>query len=390
MLKRNIQMKAILTISHTDYTHSLGGIEKVLLEQSEVFMDSGYNVVHICPNTTPFAAMNHTLFSTHNGYDVLVNNKKKVERADITEVLACLGEFELCKIVIHSLIGMNESDVNRLISHYKYSDILFYIHDYKTVCTGQVLLKNKSKYCGADGRKFVKCMACRFYWEGLSVYRYYSRFIEANPNVTYIFPSEIARTIWSTSYSNVSPERLKVIPHQKLLGETVQPHHENDRLRIAYVGYKSFNKGWKTFRTLYSNDKKKQYDYYVLGKTNEILPNVKQVSVSFIDDGPDAMIKALRNNEIDVALLWSPWPETYSYTFYESYVGGAFILTNPNSGNIQAQVYARDCGKVLVNEDALLKYCFSGELNKDVKGDKNERPTRLEMNDEELKEVLDI
>jgi len=383
-------MKTILTISHTDYTHSLGGIEKVLLEQSEVFMDCGYHVVHICPNTTSFAVMNHTLLSKHNGYDLLVNNKKKAERANIAEVYACLREFEVCKIIIHSLIGMSESDVNRLLSHYKYADVLYYIHDYKTVCTGQVLLRNKIKYCGADGRKFMKCMACRFFWEGISVYRYYSRFTEAYPNVTYLFPSEIARKIWSTSYSRVSSERLKVIPHQKLLGATVRPHHENDRLRIAYVGYKSFNKGWKTFRALYNYDKKCQYDYYVLGKTNEILPNVKQVSVSFIDDGPDAMIKALRNNKIDVALLWSPWPETYSYTFYESYVGGAFILTNPNSGNIQAQICVHGCGKILVDEDALFKYFFSEELKKDVIGDKMERPTRLEMNVEGLKDVLGI
>ena len=58
------------------------------------------------------------------------------------------------------------------------------------------------------------------------------------------------------------------------------------------------------------------------------------------------MTKALRDNDIQVALLWAKWPETYSYTFYESLSANLYIITNRVSGNITNQVEERRCGMI--------------------------------------------
>lgn len=57
-------------------------------------------------------------------------------------------------------------------------------------------------------------------------------------------------------------------------------------------------------------------------------------------------------NDIQVVLLWAKWPETYSYTFFESLSANLYIITNRVSGNITNQVEERRCGIILedVNE----------------------------------------
>jgi len=67
------------------------------------------------------------------------------------------------------------------------------------------------------------------------------------------------------------------------------------------------------------------------------------------------MTEALQDNNIDVAFLWSICPETFSFTLYESLAAGCTVLTNRNSGNIQAYVREHpEAGIVLEHENALL------------------------------------
>jgi hypothetical protein len=68
------------------------------------------------------------------------------------------------------------------------------------------------------------------------------------------------------------------------------------------------------------------------------------------------MVDALVEHGIDVVLLWSIWPETYSFTFFEALAAGCFVITNRNSGNIQAQVRQWNCGRVFDTESEMLRF----------------------------------
>ena len=75
------------------------------------------------------------------------------------------------------------------------------------------------------------------------------------------------------------------------------------------------------------------------------------------------MVESLRWNQIDVALLWSTVAETFSFTMHEALAAGCFILTNPNSGNIQDYVHHHpECGLVLEDEAALIELFKSGAI----------------------------
>ena len=335
-------------------------MEKVILEQSDVANKRGYTFIAVYPNCNNITFKGHVLVHRFQSYGVHIN-KGEATTMDKQSLLQLLLSYKIEKVFIHSLIAYSFDQINEILKHLPQASMFFYVHDYKSVCDGHNLLKNKRRYCGSDGLKFNKCCNCRFYIPGIISTCRYRQLFRAHPNMKFIFPSELAKTVWQGTYDYVDVDRLIVLPHQVLSTETLK-YVRNDRPRLAYIGYKSFNKGWNVFRKLVENINKSGCDVelFVLGKTNEHLPNVQEVEVSFQKDGPDAMVDAIRRHKIDFAFLWSPWPETYSYTFFESYVGGAFVLTNVNSGNIAASTERFDCGRVFENEKELFGF-FSDE-----------------------------
>ena len=77
------------------------------------------------------------------------------------------------------------------------------------------------------------------------------------------------------------------------------------------------------------------------------------------------MLKALRENKIQVAILWSICPETFSFTYYECFAAGVFVITNQNSGNIEAMVRENKNGIVLRDEMELRRFLSNAKLLKE-------------------------
>ena len=356
--------KAILSISHTSYINNLGGMEKVILEQSEVANKNDYTFIALHPICNAFKVKGHVVCRRFNCFGVHID-KAESRRMNSNELLTVLMSYDIHKIYIHSLISYPIEHMVRLLKSFSNASIFFYVHDYKSICDGHNLLKNKTYYCGDNGLSFAKCYNCRFYMQGLISSRKYRFFFSSFPTMKFIFPSEIAKNIWGKTYNTVESERLIVLPHQ-LLSTSTTKYARNEKLKLAYIGYKSYNKGWKTFRYLvaYLNDNNMDVELFVLGKTDEHLQNVTEIEVSFLKDGADAMVKAIRKYKIDIAFLWSPWPETYSYTFFESYVGGSYIITNKDSGNIAVCVEKYNCGKIFNDERDLIHF-FENKNNLD-------------------------
>jgi hypothetical protein len=98
---------------------------------------------------------------------------------------------------------------------------------------------------------------------------------------------------------------------------------------------------------------RKKYDFFHLGIAGIRKPGVRYVDVSFLKEGENAMLKALREHKIDGVFLWSIWPETYSFTLYESFAENCFVITNPTSGNIAAQIESGFRGAVFDDEKRL-------------------------------------
>ncbi|HET7317355.1 MAG TPA: hypothetical protein VFI88_08020, partial [Sphingomicrobium sp.] len=64
---------------------------------------------------------------------------------------------------------------------------------------------------------------------------------------------------------------------------------------------------------------------------------------------------------IDIALLWSLWPETFCIVAVEALRAGAALLTFKDSGNVAAMVRRTGFGEVLDSEEELTRLFESGE-----------------------------
>ena len=126
---------------------------------------------------------------------------------------------------------------------------------------------------------------------------------------------------------------------------------------MAFVGGKYSHKGyreWQELTNIFKNNK--NYQFYYLGSSiSDTVDYIKDIRVDVATQGENAMKNAIRNNNIDIAFLWSKCQETYSYTYYESFCSGARIITNEKSGNIAEQTIKNKSGLVLENVNELIE-----------------------------------
>ena len=128
------------------------------------------------------------------------------------------------------------------------------------------------------------------------------------------------------------------------------------------------HKGWPVFAELalrFGDDLR--YEFHHLGKGRQGGLPVTYHEVLGDEHNPDAMRQAVAQVGLDVALIWSIWPETFCLTAYEAVAGGAALVTNPDAGNVAYLVAAGDAGvpvsgEVLADEDALIAAFESGEI----------------------------
>jgi hypothetical protein len=78
------------------------------------------------------------------------------------------------------------------------------------------------------------------------------------------------------------------------------------------------------------------YRFYHLGVHDTHLNAVEFVHVRNTAESRDAMIKAIRDLEIDIVVVAAQWAETFCYVAYEAILGGALVFTTDVSGNVAA------------------------------------------------------
>jgi hypothetical protein len=385
----NSSKETIVVLLHSNYLINNAGIEKVVLEQQNLFMDLDLNFVAIFPIIIVRKIKGRHLYINTGMFKLIINGKENGEYR-FEEISDLLGSINIKGLLIHQLIGYKRNDT--LINFIKMFNcpIFYYIHDYGTICSNHALLKNNKKFCGTDGVNFKKCFNCRFYLPSIRRIKFYNKLFVECKSIRFVFPSEFIKSIWLSIYGSEFEKKCHVIPNQKFSTEinNISRNKTLEKIKIAYIGYQNRVKGWDTWKKV-ANINHDVYEPYILGRCQEKLKNVKEVNVSFIENGPNAMVEAIKNNEIDIAFLWSTRPETYGYTFYESYIGGTFIITNKDSGNIAEMVKRLNCGISFDSEEELINYLnnperLKNDLNRNLQKYPS-RPIEVVTNDEIFK-----
>jgi len=288
------------------------------------------------------------------------------------------------------------TDAVRVLLEVVEAPIYYYLHDLRAVCNNQNnnnCLQPDNSFCGY-GVSGTECKTDCSYRQLAQQYRaeFVSYFQQFKDRMTMIAPSECVRRIYAVAFPDYA-NQIRVILHQSERGSVARSPRDADRmLKIAFVGVQDVLKGWERFNALVATSGlTDQYEFYYLGNGMEIPDGVTKVDVSVSRDGKDAMVDALRSNQIDIVLLLSGWPETYSYTYFESYVAGCYIVTMNVSGNIADMVVAKKNGTTVASTEELVTYFADVDRVKhdvlDFEAHHTEFPELLVQNEEILELV---
>jgi len=348
----------ILSISYGNYRQSFGGTDKVILSHQSMLNEAGISCLYIFPVAKTLRVNQIKVFRCWG----LIIDGSYMGIFDTTDIINLIIKASYKKqfkdIFVHHFLGIDIGQLERILD---LSDVPInvYIHDYYMICTQLNLMKNDESYCGKDRISDKKCINCTYYDESKTHVKQVEDFFEKyNDRITVVAPSESAKVIWSSTYP-LYKDHVKVLNHQTFIGEyegNCKSIGIDDKVKIAFVGAQAKKKGWQQWENVVSTinkNSKGNKEFYHFGKTNDVLEYIIKIPVSFQKDGINAMVTALRKNNIDCVILWSLCPETYSYTYYESTAANSFIITNQFSGNIADAVKERHNGIVLKNMEEL-------------------------------------
>lgn len=349
------QKEYVLSISFANYLKGISGMAKVLMEHQKMFNNKNVGYVNLFVVKKYLFQEKITAFC----YYGLVINGEYSGIYSIEQIINLIKSWDdqgknLIDIHLHHLLYVKLKQIDKLLSHISAVPIKLYLHDYYTVCWNYTLLKNGESYCGPQKMCPSKCNDCRFYDRSKPrVDQIQDLLVKYKKRILVVSPSEATKNIWLESYPEFRGQTI-VIKHQKEIGkyrENLKPLSSCKKISIAFLGMPAEHKGWKQWEMMVENYKE-DYRFVVFNSSDEEYQNMEKVKIQYSPGNLSAMTKSLRDNDIQVALLWAKWPETYSYTFYESLSANLYIITNRVSGNITNQVEGRRCGIILedVNE----------------------------------------
>lgn len=356
----------VLSLTHDDYAENTGGIQLAAQTEQAAFSQARIDYINLhpvqpLPTLAPEeGAENLLLTLRRNGHAIGSATVSTI--ALVFDRLAEKGiRFDL---IVHALQGHAPEAVAILAEAARTNRNYLWIHDSFTICPGFTLMRNDVSFCGAPAADSPGCRICRYGAERLSHQPRVRALCEA-VRFTAIAPSESARTLWSKR-SDLDVEKVVVHSHCSLasaMDEGEMPADPDAPARIAFLGYPSLYKGWPAFQMLLDRDAaRSDMQFHYFGSASPPDARVEVTSVSVTRDDREAMSVALHEAGIDVAVLWSLCPETFSFAAHEALAAGALIVTHADSGNIARLVKETGLGWVLPDEAALLGLVGSEEF----------------------------
>lgn len=383
--------KYVLSISFANYLKGISGMAKVLMEHQIMYNEQNISYVNLFIVKKYLFKERITAFC----YYGLVIDGNYQGIYTIEQIINLLYKFNndnkiLLDIHFHHFLYIKIKHLYKLLEHVSYAPVKVFLHDYYTICWNYTLLDSNKEYCGPSGISESKCSDCAFYKRSRNRTQEIRNFLFSYINrITVIAPSEIVRQIWLITYPQFK-SRTIVILHQKEIGKytgNLSQIPPNQKIKIGFLGMPAEHKGWDVWKDIVRKYKDTdQYEFIVFNSSDDMYENMEKVKIKYSSSNLNVMTEALRNTGIHLVLLWAKWPETYSYTLYESLSANAFILTNRISGNITDQIEKRLSGIVFNNEKELmdlLRYpdCVRKMIN-NFRKSQNYGPMYLEKNND--------
>lgn len=347
--------ETIISFTHTNYCIRSAGTEKFVRNISELLQSKEYSHLNFFSFYDNKKMMRTKLVGVNfndsfQGIFEYVNIPKIINQIGIKEGLKFVA-IHLQHILHHDLVLLEKLIVKLNIPTY------FIAHDYYLLCPSLKMINSNNVFCGISSPNAFKCTSCRFGDRAVAHGKQMNGFFAgiSHQLVYIIAPSNYVMKSLKRALPDYQ-EKIVTRPHLVLEGKRKLEKIQNRPLNIAFAGGQLPEKGYNQWEELVDRlSENENYRFYYLGNGRGSSPKIKSIFVSTAVQGEDAMVKAMEENNIDLVFLWPNWPETYSYVYYELSVAGAFILTNPGSGNI--------ADAVAENKNGMVFDCFDSCVN---------------------------
>lgn len=366
-LVRSGRRRLYVSVSHDDFFANVGGVQLCLQLEAAAFSGRDVDHLHFFPG--------HTLLVTNEDQNpatgVFVNDRfagyfrTNTIASVLREALDTKAEWPERTFAVHSLLGHNVRALTSVLKSLRMSNGFFWIHDYASVSPGLNLLRDDVEFCGAPGVDSAACQIC-LYGERRRIQMADHAWFFGKFSLTALAPSQTALDTWKQSTALVPRGGEWIRPHCRLVFKDVtKPNSKESRgvLRVAFLGQPAVHKGWPVFRDLvlrHAGDRR--YEFYHLGLQRQPHLPARFEEVRVSSSHRNAMIERIEKLDIDVALVWSLWPETFCIAAYEAVAAGAIVITSSCSGNVTRMVAETGKGVILTDERELMDFFESSEV----------------------------
>jgi len=365
----------VVSVGHDDYQMVIGGVQLCITEEQGLLNEKSINYLNISPASPLPVVSSNTRLAVK-----LILNGTPVGAVYFDVFLAALERLVTLNewktyLVIHAMHGHTVEGVIALNKVLSTEASYYWVHDYFSICPGSHLVRNDVDYCHAPDCSSPGCAIC-IYGEIRSEHltAYERLFREVGFEV--ISPSRFTLDLWKEK-SSLPYKDSRVIAHRELLPVDCKNSdrvvHLDRPLRVAYLGYLVTHKGWPIFKELvdkFGSDSR--YVFYHIGVGHQYNKNLTFIEAKATWENLELMAEIVQENEIDVVVLPSISPETFSLMTYEAVSAGCFVLTGMNSGNIAALIQERDFGMVYESEHELHDWFESGSIIDKARGYQSE------------------
>lgn len=363
--KANSPLPMILAVSHDSYSTVTGGTQIFIADEMSNAVMCGVTHLHIAPSTPGL-----TIGDANRPTKVIVTkNGAVLGQIEATEVFRLISttQYLNIRVSIHSLIGFGLAVLEGLRQIAQQTRTYLWLHDYSTLCDGFNLLRNDLAFCGGPGADSVECAVCVYGTERKARQsRLQEWFDRVNPVV--VAPSEAALNIWKCASTPLTVASSIVVPHWTLLPTERRKRKKNSPIRVAFVGYAVSSKGWPIFSeivdTLAHTD---TYEFYHFIKGgNSPNSTVKGVDCTVTSTDRLGTSTLMSQNSIDVVMIMSPWPETFSYVAAEALIAGCTIVCFECSGNVAALANKTKQGLIYKGSTELFESVSDGSFHQEI------------------------
>ena len=371
----------ILAISMSNPTIYGGGTNSAVINYQRLYNENNLGYISI----SPYILRGRKLKIFNTKWSVVIDGKQLgvFDTTELNNLLSKLHDCgcEMLEIHFHHGMNLDFQELNRILERHD-ANIIFFVHDFYSICVNFTMRDEKGEYCGNSGINKQKCRNCGFFCKAKSNAEKYAEIWEKyKKRIMIVFPSEVAKRVWLSAYNGFE-EKSVIVPHQKWVGQYELNKEVNIPFRIAFVGACEEYKGWEVFQKVFSELKyNKLFEWYYFGKSEV---NIKGINTVFVDNRSEetSMINCLRAYNIDAAIMWSLCQETYSFTYHECTASNVYIITGRKSGNIAEQIVLNGNGVVLNSEEEL-RFFFENRFESEVERFKRNGfygPMKLEFN----------